>query len=74
MLHSDKTVDKAIASKVNAEKNHDERKDDPNRNEHVPGENNCFIFMFVLIQLNAKFSPLQCHYPNYQVFLRRVIN
>jgi hypothetical protein len=29
MLHSGKTVDKAIASKVNAEKNHDKRKYDP---------------------------------------------
>ena len=76
MLHSGKTVDKAIASKANAEKNHDERKDDPNHIEHVPGENLCFIVSFLLIQLNAKFSPLQCHYPNYQFFLRirRVIN
>ena len=25
--------------------------------------------MFIPIQLNAKFSPPQCHYPNYQVFI-----
>jgi hypothetical protein len=55
MLHLGKTVDKAIASKANAEKNHDERKDDPNHIEHVPGENHCFIFIILLMQLNAKF-------------------
>ena len=38
-----KIVDKVIASKVNAEKNHDERKDNPNCIVHVPGENLCFI-------------------------------
>ena len=74
MLHSGKTVDKAIASKANAEKKHDERKDDPNRIEHVPGENLCFIVSFLLIQLNEKFLTLQCHYPNNQSLLRRVIN
>jgi len=55
MLHSGKTVGKAIASKANAENIHDERKDDPNPIEHVPGENHCFIFIFLLMQLNAKF-------------------
>ena len=39
MLHSIKTVGKAIASKANAEKIHDEGEDNPNRIEHVPGEN-----------------------------------
>jgi hypothetical protein len=74
MLHSGKTVDKGIASKTNAEKNHDERKDDPNRIEHVPGENLCFIVSFLLIQLNTKFSTLQFHYLNNQSLLRRMIN
>ena len=41
--HSGKTVGKAIASKANAEKHHDERKDDPIRIEHMSGENRCFI-------------------------------
>ncbi len=39
MLHSIKTVGKAIASKANAEKIHDEGEDNPNRIEHLPGEN-----------------------------------
>ena len=73
MLHSGKTADKAIASTANAEKNHDERKDDPNRIKHVPGENLCFIVSFLLIKLIAKFSTLQFHYPNNQSLLRRVI-
>ena len=36
---SGKTGGKAIASKANAEKIHDEGEDNPNRIEHVPGEN-----------------------------------
>ena len=71
---SGKTGGKAIASKANAEKIHDEGEDNPNRIEHVPGENHCFIFIFLFMQLNAKFLPLQCHYPNYQFLLRRVLN
>ena len=37
--HSGKIVDKAIALNANAEKIHDEGEDNPNRIEHVPGEN-----------------------------------
>jgi len=55
MHHSGKSVDKAIASKANAEKNHDERKDDPNRLKHLSGKNLSFIVSFLLIQFNAKF-------------------
>ena len=42
--------------------------------EHTSGENRFFIVSFHLLHLNAKFLPLNCHHPNNQLFLRRVIN